>query len=264
MRRARWCRPDLRTSPRPSSPPTCASPPRPWRWPRAGCWSRMPATARSSSSPPTAPCCAGGAASASPTDCACCPPRSRPPSATTSSSRTRSDTGCTASRCRTRRAGCWSATAGSGSRATGASGCRARGTSPGGRTGSGSRWPACTSSGRSTRSPASARSRPAPPTRVCSTLRSPRRGWPRPPASLPTATDSGSPTPRPRRCAGSRPARCTPRSAPACSSSGSATARAPRRCSSTPSGSACCPTGASPSATPTTVRSVATTRSPPS
>ena len=59
--------------------------------------------------------------------------------------------------------------------------CRARGTWPGGATGSGSRWPASTSCGPSTRAPGPSRWPPAPPTRGCSTGRSPRRGSRRPP-----------------------------------------------------------------------------------
>ena len=62
-----------------------------------------------------------------------------------------------------------------------ARGCRARGTSPGGATGSGSRWPASTSSGRSTRGPAPSRSRPAPPTRGCVDGPLAERGSPSPP-----------------------------------------------------------------------------------
>ena len=63
-----------------------------------------------------------------------------------------------------------------------------------------------------------------------------------------------------QRCATSRTARCTPPSAPACSTSASRTATRTRRCSSTRSGSPCCPTGRSRSATPTTAPYVAGSR----
>ena len=122
------------------------------------------------------------------------------------------------------RSGPWPATAGSGCRASPPPrACRARGTWPGGRTGSGSRWPASTSSGRSTRAPARSRWLPAPPTRACSTVRSPRRGSPRRPASPRPPTASGWWTARRPRCATSRTGGCTPRSARASSTSASRT-----------------------------------------
>ena len=225
--RSRWSR------------PTCASRRRRCRWATAGCSSPTPVTTRSWSWTPTGRCSGASRGSASPTGCACCRRTSPPRSATTSSSPTPSSTGCGASRWPTARCARSPATAPSGCRATAPTGSPARGTSPGGRTGSGSRWPASTSCGPSTRAPAPSRSWSAPATRGCSTGRW-REAWFAQTSGLAAdgdrlwLADSETSALRwveaaPTVTAG----RCARRSAAGCSTSASATAPPSRRCSST-------------------------------